>query len=104
MKNPLFDQNFLMELFSNTQREIYSRITLLTNDELPLEYIEGRVTGGSINIDGNSALRRTCNLTMVLYNQKEINNFYLTFKRKFKLEIGLANNINNNYPKIIWFK
>jgi hypothetical protein len=45
---------------------VFARITLLNQNEMPIEYIEGRVTAGSINIDGNSALRRTCNLTMIL--------------------------------------
>jgi hypothetical protein len=33
-----------------------------------------------------------------------INEFYWGIKNKFKLEIGLKNNINLNYPEIIWFK
>lgn len=104
MNNPLLDYNFLTELMNYRQREIYARITLLTQDELPVEYIEGRVTGGSINVDGNSALRRTCNLTMILKNQSEINQFNWTFKSKFKLEVGIKNFINKIYPDIIWFK
>ena len=104
MNNPLLDYDFLNNLMSYRHRKIYARLTLLTQDELPIEYIEGRVTGGSINIDSTSALRRTCNLTMVLKDQKEINEFNWTFKSKFKLEIGLENNINSNYPNIIWFR
>jgi hypothetical protein len=102
--NPLLDNEFLEELMNYRQREIYARITLLTKEEHPIEYIEGRVTGGSINVDGTSALRRTCNLTMVLWDQKEINQFYWAFKSKFKLEIGLKNIIEPKYPDIIWFK
>ena len=102
--NPLLDHEFLTELMEYRQREVYARITLLTQDELPIEYIEGRVTGGSINVDGNSALRRTCNLTMILKDKSEVNQFYWTFKSKFKLEVGLKNIINDEYPDIIWFK
>ena len=89
MHNPLLDNEFLNQLHEYRQREVYARITRLNQNELPIEYIEGRVTGGSINIDGNSALRRTCNLTMTLKDQEEINQFYWTFENKFKLEIGL---------------
>lgn len=71
-------------------------------DELPIEYIEGRVTAGSINVDGASAVRRTCNLTLVTSNM-DINAFYWGFKRKFILEVGIKNNINTVYPDIIWF-
>lgn len=102
--NPLFDLNFLNELMNYRHREVYAKITLLTQNELPLQQIEGRVTGGSISIDGNSALRRTCNFSLVLKNQSEINKFHWALKQKFKLDIGLFNFINPNYPEIIWFK
>ena len=102
--NPLFDFDFLNKLMQYRQREIFARITLLNQEEFPIKYLEGRITGGSINVDGNSALRRTCNLTMVLENQSEINEFDWTFKSKFSLEIGLKNFINPDYPEIIWFK
>ena len=101
--NPLFDINFLTELLESQEREIYARITALTQNEMPIEYIEGRVTGGSINVDGASALRRTCNLSMVAQDVN-INEFYWGLKNKFKLEVGLKNNINKIYPDIIWFK
>jgi hypothetical protein len=78
--NPLFDLNFLNELMNYRHREVYAKITLLTQNELPLQQIEGRVTGGSISIDGNSALRRTCNLSLVLKNQSEINEFHWALK------------------------
>jgi hypothetical protein len=67
-----------------------------------LEKIEGKITGGSINIDGNSSLRRTCNLSLVA-KDVNITDFYWGISNKFKLEIGLKNFINSNYPDIIWF-
>jgi hypothetical protein len=73
MNNPLLDWEFLTALMEYRQREVYARITLLTQNELPIEYIEGRVTAGSISVDGTSALRRTCNLTLVLKNLSEVN-------------------------------
>ena len=103
MKNPLLDFNFLSDLHEYTQRETFARVTLLDNQEQPIEYIEGKITQGSISIDGNSALRRTCNLTLVLKDQNQINQFNWTFKHKFKLEVGLRNFINPDYPEIIWF-
>ena len=102
--NPLLDNEFLTKLIECRQREVYARITLLSKDELPIEYIEGRVTGGSINIDGNSALRRTCNLTMILKDKSEVNQFNWTFKSKFKLEVGLKNMVDSTYPDINWFR
>nr|DAG21687.1 MAG TPA: protein of unknown function DUF5047 [Caudoviricetes sp.] len=60
------------------------------------------MTGGSINIDGSSAVRRTCSLTLVA-NNVNITDYYWGLKNKFKLEIGLKNTINDIYPDIIWF-
>jgi hypothetical protein len=71
---------------------------------LPLQAIEGYVTQGSINIDGASAVRRTCSLTIVAREDKfQFSDYYWGFNTKFKLEIGLENTINSNYPDIIWF-
>jgi hypothetical protein len=60
------------------------------------------VTAGTVNIDGSSAVRRTCSLTL-LAKDININNYYWGLNTKFKLEIGLTNNINKDYPNIIWF-
>lgn len=100
--NPLFDIDFLTQLTVKQQREIYARVTALSMDELPIEYIEGRVTAGTVNLDGASAVRRTCNLTIVA-KDVDINAFYWGFKRKFILEVGVKNTINPKYPDIIWF-
>ena len=101
--NPLFDTVFLYKLSTEKQREIYARITSLTWEENPIEFIEGKITSGSINVDGSSAVRRTCTLTLIA---KDINikDFNWSLNTKFKLEIGLTNNIDKNYPDIIWFK
>ena len=98
-----YDKEFLKKLDKERNRDIYARITLLTKEEYPVEFIEGKVTGGSINIDGTSCLRRTCNLSMVSANL-DANIYYLGLERKFILEIGLENKIDSSYPKIIWFK
>lgn len=98
-----YDKNFLLALDKEKNKTIYVRITALTFDEKPLETIEGRATSGSINVDGSSALRRSCALSMVAQDY-DFNAYYWGLKSKFKLEIGLKNTINNKYPDIIWFK
>ena len=95
-------KQFLKELHENKNREIYARITVLSFSELPLETIEGRVTGGSINIDGSSAIRRSCSLTITAQNFK-YNHYYWGLDSKFKLEIGIKNKVNPEMPDIIWF-
>ena len=100
---PLHDTEFLKKLFTAKEREVFVRVTALTQDERPIEYIEGKATGGSINIDGASRVRRTCSLTLIAQDIN-INDFHWGLKNKFKLEIGLKNKIDSRYPDIIWFK
>jgi hypothetical protein len=100
--NPLFDVEFLKQLTEKNNREVYARIISLTFQEEPIEQIQGRVTQGSVNIDGASAVRRTCSLTLVA-KDLNINDFYWGLKTKFKLEIGVKNDINSDYEEIIWF-
>lgn len=101
--NPLLDNIFLEKLFTAYDREIYAKITALNFDEFPTEEISGKVTGGSINVDGTSACRRTCSLTLVA-NEVNINDYYWGLNTKFELQIGLTNRIDEKYPDIIWFK
>jgi len=98
----LYPKEFLHLLDRQRNKIIYARIIALTFDEQPLEQIEGRITSGSINIDGASAVRRTCQLSMIT---PEINiaNYYWGLNTKIKLAIGVKNDINPEYPNIIWF-
>lgn len=98
-----YDKDFLLQLDKIKNKTIYARITALTFDEAPIETAEGRVTTGSINVDGNSAVRRTCSLTMVAENFN-YQNYSWELNTKFKLEIGVQNKINPHYPNIIWFR
>lgn len=98
----LYDKNFLKLLDEQNNKIIYGRITALNLQEWPIETIEGRITQGSINIDGSSAVRRTCSLTMVT-DTFNYSNYLWSFNTKFKLEIGIENNINSQYDNIIWF-
>ena len=107
----LLDEEFLATLSEQKSREIYAKIIALDINELPIDEIEGKVTGGSINIDGTSAVQRTCSLSLIT-DTVDINDFYWGIKTKFKLEIGVKNNLtgefapteNGIYPEIVWFK
>lgn len=102
MQISLYDKDFLLKLDKSKDKTIYARITALQFNESPLETIEGRVTQGSINIDGTSAVRRSCSLSIVAQDFN-YNDYYWGLKTKFKLEIGVENNIDSSYPSIIWF-
>jgi hypothetical protein len=98
----LYDKDFLLKLDKSKNKTIFARITSLQFDETPVEAVEGRVTQGSINIDGTSAVRRSCSLSIVAQDF-DYNDYYWGLNTKFKLEIGVENNIDPTYPKIIWF-
>lgn len=97
------DKEFLKKLFAQQQQQKFARLTKLTWDEQAIEAIEGRITSGTINIDGNSGLRRTCNLSMVM-PELDINDFTIALRTKVKVEVGIANTIDQQRPPIIWFK
>ena len=103
MVNPLLDKEFLRQLDLYKHRTTYAKIVLLSFDEQPIEEIQGKITSGSVNVDGASALRRTCSLTMVTdkFNEYDV---HWAVKNKFILYVGLENHINTKYPNIIWFK
>ena len=75
MRNPLLDEDFLHELDLYHHHHTWAKIVSLDFNEYPLEEISGKVSAGSINIDGNSAVRRTCSLTL-LSDEVNINDFY----------------------------
>ena len=99
----IYDKDFLLELDKTREKEIYAKVTALTFQETPITTIEGRITAGSINVDGNSAVRRTCSLTIVAQNF-DFNNYAWGLNTKFKLAIGVKNNIDTRYPDLIWFE
>jgi hypothetical protein len=100
----IYNKEFLKQLDNSYNKTIFARITALNWAEEPLETIEGRVTQGSINIDGQSAVRRTCSATIVAQDYN-VNNYYWGLNTKFKLAIGVENTVDTiNYPNIIWFE
>lgn len=104
-KNPLMNKDFLLQLDNEKNREVFVRITSLNINEQPVERIEGKVSsGGSINVNGSSAVRRTCSLTLMAHLDTTITETLWALKTKFKLEVGLRNNIDPDYDDIIWFK
>lgn len=102
MNNALMDKDFLKKLDEYNQREVFVKIISLDFSEKPRTEIQGYATGGSINVDGSSAVRRTCSLTMIAENAR-VNELDWALETKFKLEVGLKNFIDKKYGDIIWF-
>ena len=100
--NYLLDKDFLKKLDDQREREIYAKVILLTFDEHPIQEIQGKISQGSVNVDGASAVRRTCSFTL-LAGDINISDYYWGMKDKFRLEVGVANKVDSRYPDIVWF-
>lgn len=94
--------DFLKELDESKNRIIYARITALTFEENPIEQIEGKITGGTLSIDGSSSLRRTCSSLSIVSQEINITDYYWGLNTKFNLEIGIKSEVTND--EIIWFQ
>ena len=98
MDDFLKDQLFLDQLDSLKLKTQFVRITILSWQEESIREIQGRVTSGSVNLNGSSSLRRTANLT--LFAEERENDLTqidldLSINRKIKLEIGIVNTVPN---------
>ena len=103
----LDNPSFLKDLVELRIKQYFIKITVLTWDEETIENIEGRVISGNINIDGQSSIRRTANLSIyidgLLNNITNINSL-LSLNKKINLEIGFTNTTDKyiKFP-ILWF-
>ena len=107
----LTDTDFLNKIYAQHNKTIYANITVLSWEEREIQRIEGQVISGSISINGDSAVRRTANLSIKITSNSELYNnmdSLFSINKKMFLETGLANNIRHitnkyaDYP-IIWF-
>ena len=104
----LQDKRFLKEMDLLNLKEQLVKITVLDWAENPIKEIQGKATGGSINLDGKSSMRRTCNLTMFVQDYEDINvtsiNNLISINKKMLLSVGIINTTEKykEYP-IIWY-
>lgn len=94
--------NSLLEKLVNEKiQTTYAKIVTYSFDEKPLSSIEGRVSGGSIQANGASAVRRTLSLSMVakpeIANIEDLDN-EIAINKKVKVYIGRL--VEN---EIMWF-
>lgn len=110
MKNKypyLQDSSFLKNFDNIKIKNQYVKIIVLDFLEKPIQEIEGIVTGGNLNLDGKSSIRRTCNLNILLdeieNDLTNINNLF-SINKKISIEVGFDNTTKDysDYP-IIWF-
>ena len=107
----LKDLNFLKSLVIQPIQSIFVKFTSLDWEENPLCEIQGLATSGSLNLNGQSAIRRTCNISITIPDETDyqINSQY-TIKQligvdnKIDLEIGYLNTTGEYTDfSILWF-
>ena len=103
----LKDSSFLQIIDRMKVKEQYVKITVLDFQENPIREIQGKVVSGSVNLDGKSSVRRTCNLTMVAdeYTNDLTNvDSLISMNKKVELQIGYLNT-TDRYREfdILWF-
>ena len=107
MLSYLKDKDFLRALDNENNKFYWVKIEVLDMNEHPVRKIEGKVqTGSSISINGDSAVRRTCNISFIAEDsENDLTNVdnLLSINKRIKIYEGIKNNINNNYPDIVWF-
>lgn len=102
------DKNFLELIDNEHLKEQFVKITILDWLERPIQEVQGIVTGGNLNLDGNSNVRRTINLSCYIDKEENANITSLdnlfSINKKMYLEIGYTNTTNQytKYEKI-WF-
>ena len=102
------DSNFLLEMDVAKIQKQFVKITILNWNEEPIREIQGMTTGGTLSLNGKSAIRRTMNLSALVTENQFVNiteaqNLF-SLNKKLYLEIGCSNNTTKyrDYP-IIWY-
>ena len=104
----LQDETFLKLLEENRVKEVFTKIEILDFNETVIADIQGRCTSGTLNIDGNSSMRRTCNLSLIpdedsygITSEKNV----ISINKKIRVHSGYKNNIHGYeaYGDIVWF-
>ena len=104
----LQDADFLVKIDNLQIQEQYVKITLLNWNEEPIQEVQGLATGGNLNLDGKSGMRRNGSVSIYVPNEAlsevtNVNNLF-SINKKIFLEIGIKNTTTEytEFP-IIWF-
>ena len=103
----LKDSVFLKKFDELKLKEQYVKLIVLTFDEMPIQEIQGKITGGNLTLDGSSGMRRTGNLSMVAdeyENDLTDTKHLLSINKKVEVLIGFVNT-TDEYTEynMLWF-
>ena len=90
--------NFLKKIDNDRNKFYYASITVLDKYERPIKTIQGKVQqGSSISINGNSNIRRTCNISLIADEVEndltDVDNL-LSINKKIKIAVGIEQTVN----------
>lgn len=88
-------------LFQNS-RVLYIRVNLLNTNNKKIDEISGVATGGSISLDGNSSIRRTCDVSLVMKDSTFSigDDKKIWLDKRAHIEIGLE---GFSQGEVVWF-
>lgn len=102
------DSAFLKYFDNQRIKKQFLKITILDWQERPIQEVQGIITGGNLNKNGSSSLRRTCNFEVFVEKGDyagitDLDNLF-SLNKKVYLEIGYENTTPyyKQYEKI-WF-
>lgn len=103
----LIDQNFLEQILTSYSGQYFVKIHGLTWEEENVQDVEGKAISLNVNLDGQSSMRRTANVTFIANDLNsginKVENVF-SINKKIFLEIGYSNNSNKYQDEsIIWF-
>ena len=103
----LKDSDFLKRFDKIRLKEQFAKIVVLNFNEDPIQEIQGRVTGGNINLDGSSAMRRSGSISLITdeyENDLTTTRNLLSINKKIEILIGFTNTTGEyeDYD-ILWF-
>ncbi len=104
----MYSNNILYDIIAQQTKSIYSVIELLNWEEEKIDEIQGVVSDGSLNISGDSSIRRTCSLTMNVKDGMESitdPNNLISMNKKIKIKLGVSNNLPQyrEMGDVVWF-
>ena len=103
----LKDSAFLKKIDEIKLKEQFVKLIVLNFNEMPIQQIQGRVTGGNFSLDGSSAMRRTGNISLIADNYENDltdTKHLLSINKKIEVLIGIINTTNEYQDfNILWF-
>ena len=99
----LSDSLFLHQLDLEKIKTKIIKVIVLTKEERAIAEVTGRVTSGSISIDGSSTVRRTASLEFIAdtvdYNSIDLKQLFV-INRKVSLQIGIKNTLKKELQEV----